>query len=471
MQEEKQSARLLQKEQEAQAKTEVENNLLPAFQQAIIDHEIVENVHVKNLQSKLAKHSLKFTEKAASLSHFLHQVLPELVENINKQRIEEAAAAAEAVVAAEVITDYLQSQKFHDSVKSLCYGHIHSSGLSNLDLAKTRANHFDEIFTSTFGSSPSDLKAIYLSILHSPNVSHLVKALLPHFNVASFKEVAKGESAHLHDFVGKLLVIMSFLTSASSIQIILKGSSAINYYAHVDSLDLDFGFYCADNTVSSEKLEKLSCGICFFLIDLFCSYFERRASFCFDHGSFKDENNYCCTLKFNLLCIADKINCSRQNRVTNRVSGLPLIDFNFGSRHGGRFRETKYSLVYNKQTGSLSKIDKANRERNSTKPNLIFGYLNLPTIESLIEERVYFLTVYSQQKPDINFDTLEKDVTIKRDPILFYICKTMKQTSVLLRANGENSSDTLRSAFASVQRHQSEFPDFETVSIFQHIIS
>ncbi len=277
--------------------------------------------------------------------------------------------------------------------------------------------------------------------------------------------------------MSRVLVILSFISQNihdnSGFDFILKGSTALNYYAPVDCLDLDFCFSCARKVITtSDFFERVSASICWFLKDLFTMFYSTRCSFEIDHGSFMDKNGYKCTLKFGLNCIADRVNCAFLNKETKKISSLPLIDFNFGSLFSTRFRESKNSLVFNKETKMLKKTDKASRERNVEKANLLFGTIYLPTIEALMEERVYFLVFYSEmnerKKDAIDFVNLESIVASTRDPELFYINKTMTQLCNLLKTYAE-PMETLRQTYSNVQTQEKDFPDFEEVRVFYYL--
>lgn len=473
----KEEAKLLSKQQEVAAKVQYESTSYPAFLEAVEKHRLQNNVHVKNLVAIHSRHSTKFVEKLQVISNFMTVTLPELVENIRNLEEEEKAAAADAIVAAENTMDFLCSQRFHDCVKSLTFGTIRSEGLCNITISPItilNMEDYEDVFRLAFGSSSAELIATYLQILSCPNVNFVTKHLIPHFhfNVSHFKENEAGELDFLREFISKVIVIFSFLSYAGSkndIFLVLKGSSAINYYAEIDSMDMDFSFSSSKTECTISFFERLSMAVCLFVRDLFASFYNRKSSFTIDHGSFKDSNNFCCTLRLGLFHVINKINCAYFNKHTKKMCGLPLADFNFGIAQNNRFRETKYSIVFNKESGSLVKVDKANRERNAAKTNLIHGSMFLPTLDALIEERLYYLVIYTRDQESINFSTLEKDMQTKRDPTLFYIQKTIKQLAILLKTF-ENPMETLKSSYLSVQRQETGFPDFELVSVFHHIL-
>lgn len=467
---------LKQREKEEQDKLKVylETILIPNFETAVTNNNLEDNVHVKNIRQRLGKTTCRLVEKKNLLENFLNVLLPQLFlvkEDLKKQ---EEEATVEAKKAAEDVMDILSSFN-NSSLDNYLYQELPSDGIENIVLRELNCESFFELFMKT---SWSEMKLNYLDILSAPSVASHAKTLITFFNVSKYKS-RDGETAqnNLFDFMSRVLVILSFLSQHihdnSGFDFVLKGSNALNYYVPVDCLDLDFCFSSTQKSLNScHFYECVSATICWCLKDLFTSFYSSRCYFEIDHGSFLDKNGFKCTLKFGLNFIADRVTCTFLDKVTKKMSSLPLIDFNFGSIFSTRFRESRNSLVFNLETKMLKKTDKLSRERNSGKANLLFGTIFLPTIEALLEERVYFLVFYSEVNPKktnaIDFASLASIVASTRDPELFYINKTMIQLSNLLKTYAD-PRETLRQTYANVQTQEKDFPDFDKIEVFRFL--
>lgn len=472
--EEKQILKQREKEELENLKITLETNLMPSFESAVAQYDLENNVHVKNIRQRMGKTTCRVAEKKEMLENFLVVLLPQLTQVKVDMQKQEEEAAAEARRAAEETMDILSNYD-NSLFDRYLFQQLPSEGLKNIEIAREDHASFFELFMQT---SASQLKATYLEILASPSIVSHAKSLVSFFNISKYKS-RDGEVAqnNLFDFMTRVLVILSFLSQHihdhSGFDFILKGSTALNYYVPVDCLDLDFCFSSAKKGLNSSTFfERVSASLCWFLKDLFLAFYSSRCAFDIDHGSFVDKNGYKCTIKFGLHCIADRVNCAFLNKETKRISSLPLIDFNFGSLFSTRFRESKNSLVFNKDTKMMKKTDKASRERNAGKANLLFGTIFLPTIEALMEERVYFLVFYSEmntsKKAAIDFVNLESIVASTRDPDLFYINKTMNQLSNLLKTYSE-PREMLRQIYVNVQSQEKDFPGFEDIQVFRYL--
>jgi hypothetical protein len=474
MEEEKLLLKKREKEELEILKVCLETNLLPSFESAVRNYELEDNVHVKNIRQRMSKTTCRLVEKKDLLENFLTVLLPQLsVAKVDLKKQEEEAAADAKKAAAETIDAISNFDK--GLLDSYLFKELPSDGFENIVLSKEDYVSFFESFMKT---SWAKMKLIFLDILSAPSVVSHAKTLITFFNVFKYKS-REGETAqnNLLDFMSRVLVVLSFLSQHihdnSGFDFVLKGSNALNYYVPVDCLDLDFCFSTTKKSFNScHFFERVSATICWFLKDLFTTFYSSRCHFDIDHGSFVDNNGFKCTLKFGLNFIADRINCTFLDKVTKQRSSLPLIDFNFGSVFSTRFRESKNSLVFNLETKMLKKTDKASRERNAGKANLLFGTIFLPTIEALLEERVYFLVFYSEIKTsrmeEIDFVNLSSIVASTRDPKLFYINKTMTQLSNLLRTYTD-PRETLRKIYIDVQTQEKDFPDFEDIIVFRYL--
>lgn len=471
--EEKQIARQKEKEELDNMKTFLEATLLPDFESAVTNYNLEDNVHVKNIRQRVGKSSCRVIEKKEMLENFLNTLLPQICQLKEDLRKQEEEAAEEAKKAAEDTMEVLSV--FNDSFESYLFTQLETTKASNIILSEESQKSFFESFMK---ASWSVVKSSYLEILSSPSIASHAKTLITFFNVSKYKS-RDGETAqnNLLDFMSRVLVILSFLSQHihdnSGFDFVLKGSTALNYYVSVDCLDLDFCFSSARKSLNTcDFFENVSASIAWFLKDLFTTFYQSRCSFEVFHGSFMDTNGYKCTLKFGLNFIVERVNCSFLDKVTKRVSSLPLIDFNFGSLFSTRLRESKNSLVFNLETKMLRKTDKASRERNAGKSNLLFGTIYLPTIDALLEERVYFLVFYSEVSPKkagaIDFANLASIVASTRDPELFYINKTMTQLSNLLKTY-EDPRETLRQTYINVQTQEKDFPDFDRIEVFRYL--
>lgn len=464
-----------QKEKEAHEIQTIyfDTKLLPNFESVVTDKALQDNIHVKNIFQRIGKTSCRLSEKIELLDNFFNVLLPQICYVKEDLRRQEEEAAVEAKKAAEDTMEVISI--FNDSFDSYLFSYLESAGLKNIVLGEEDPMCFFEVFMKT---SWLTVKSNYLDILSAPSIVSHAKTLITNFNVSKYKS-RDGESAqnNLLDFMSRVLVVLSFLSQHihdhCGFDFILKGSNALSYYVPLDCLDLDFCFSSQKRSLNKcDFYERVSASICWFLKDLFSTFYCSRCFFDTEHGSFVDKNGYKCTLKFGLNFIADRINCTFLDKVTRRTSSLPLIDFNFGSIFSTRFRESKNSLVFNKETKMLKKTDKASRERNAGNSNLLFGTIYLPTIEALMEERVYFLVFYSEisksEREQIDFVNLSSVVASTRDPKLFYISKTMTQLSNLLITYAE-PRETLRQTYLNVQSQEKDFPDFEEINVFRYL--
>jgi hypothetical protein len=471
--EEKKKLREKSKEEENLLKQEFVQ-LQNDFNEFVEVNHFENNVKVKVLKEKNSKLNIKLFEKCQNLRSFMSSTKNELLRLKENLEEETKQAAKEAKIAVEELEMY-----FQESVKKLETNTISFSGTNIVLPISGQVESFKEMkmkpyLENLFEEKYEDIELSFLEILNASNIEDMFSVLISNFNVDGFHTKYENEKVEMSNFIGKVLIIMSFLANKvkerTDYILLLKGSMALSSYIKVKTLDVDFVVIPKGRHVdfNISLYEEVSVCICYFLREILMKHYE-RALLLLEFSDQKNENGYANILKMKLNSIVDKVQCSYYNKTTKKVTGLSFMDVNFASKpvkDYSQILKPRYYLQFNKETKMLRKVEDGNKLRLQGNKKNMFGIFQLPSLRSLLEERLYYLVYYTEVKNKLIVNMEETT----RDPIMFYVKKTLTQIKDIVE-EGKISKETIAGIYESLRVTETEFPVISKVRIFDHLLN